>query len=102
HPPPSEPPLLPLPDALPIWDGRGGARAGQVIQEIRGGREEQPAGDGGGEVQQPVGGAGRGAEEHVRQHLLGDRRRGGEHVPRQPDRKSTRLNSSHSPNSYAV
>ena len=44
-----------------------------IVEEVDGGGEEQSAGDGGGEVQDPVGVARRIAEEHVAQHLLGDR-----------------------------
>ena len=54
--------------------GGGGRAAREVVEEVGGRHEEQGAGDRGGEVEDAVVVAGRVADEHVAQHLLGDRR----------------------------
>src|SRR2546430_13387453 len=77
---------LSLHDALPIWDGRDPRGAGHLRQ--------LPARDGDpGRLDPPPPSRGGGGD---------DRRGRGDAAPGRPDRKSTRLNSSHSQISYAV
>src|SRR6516164_921870 len=70
-------PLLVSPPAGSLIPGGQAGRAGRVAEEIRRWHEEQATGDRGGEVEYPVVIAGRVADEHVGQHLLGDAGAGG-------------------------
>src|SRR5258708_26784179 len=49
-------------------------RSRRIIEKILGGSEEQPAGEGGREIQDAVRVSGRIADEHVGQHAFGHRR----------------------------